>query len=63
MPAYRPYPVAVVQDDQGRWQVTFSVSPWQRVSVIVIMQGITPEHAIALAVTALPVLTGKGSYP
>lgn len=63
MTAYRPYPAGVAQDAQGRWQVAFSVSPWQRVSVTVIMQGITPEHAIALALEALPVLTGKESYP
>jgi hypothetical protein len=63
MTTYRPYPLAVAQDDQGRWQVVISVSPWQRASVTVVVQGITPARAVELALDALPVILGKGHTP
>ncbi len=63
MTVYQPYVTSAAQDDQGRWQVMISVSPWQRVTVTVITQGITPAGASALALDALPVFLRKGNTP
>jgi hypothetical protein len=62
MPAheYTPYPVDVWMSQYGYWVVDLSVTPWQRMSVMICQVGITPDQARAAAMTsAMPALGRK----
>lgn len=41
----------VRMSDYGYWVVTVAVSPWQRMSIMICSVGISPEQAIADALT------------
>lgn len=65
MPKYRLYtPITthVRMSQYGYWVVTVSVSPWQRMSVMIPQVGISPDTARELALaSALPALGREAS--
>jgi hypothetical protein len=56
---YEPYVVGVTMGHYGYWIVELSVSPWQRMSVMVCTLGISPDAACAIALGATPVALGR----
>jgi hypothetical protein len=57
---YEPIDVGVTMSQYGYWIVELSVSPWQRMNVMICEVGISPDKARALALTAaLPALGRK----
>lgn len=62
MASYSPIATDVRMSDYGYWIVTISVSPWQRMSIMICQVGITPEQAadLALGITG-PVLNRKAT--
>lgn len=59
MPDYAPLPVGVRMSDYGYWVVELSVSPWQRISVMICTVGITPEDAVSLALGSIGTAMGR----
>lgn len=59
---YAPITTDVRMSQYGYWVVTVSVSPWQRMSVMVAAVGISPDTARELALAAsLPALRREAS--
>lgn len=57
---YEPLAVDVEMSQYGYWLVSVSVSPWQRMTVMICAVGISPDTARAMAlVSAPPALGGK----
>lgn len=46
---YEPVSLGATMSQYGYWTVKVSVSPWQRMSVMIAVIGITPDQAEALA--------------
>lgn len=59
---YQPVTTEVVMSQYGYWLVTLSVSPWQRMTVMVCQVGISPDHARALALTTGLVALGRKAH-
>lgn len=57
--AYEPIPVEVRMGQHGYWIVTVSVTPWQRMSVMLAFQGQTPDQAKEAALTSLSGLSSS----
>jgi hypothetical protein len=54
---YQPLIADVRMSDHGYWVVTISVTPWQRMSVMICQVGISPQEAETYALsTVSPVL-------
>lgn len=59
-PVYEPIPVEVTMSQYGYWVVTISVSPYQRMAVMICQVGITPDQALAAGLSSVtPALGGK----
>lgn len=56
---YEPIAIDVAMSQYGYWMVTLSVSPWQRMTVMLCQPGISPEHARDLALTTGLVALGR----
>lgn len=57
---YEILPIGVTMSQYGYWVVELSVSPWQRMSVMICQVGISPDDALALALlSAAPALGRK----
>lgn len=57
---YEPLVVNVEMSQYGYWLVSVSVSPWQRMTVMICAVGISPDTARAMALaSATPALGGK----
>lgn len=57
---YEPISLGATMSQYGYWIVKVSVSPWQRMSVMIAVTGITPDQATQLALaTASRVQAGK----
>ena len=57
---YQPTALNTRMSDYGYWVVTVSVTPWQRMSVMLCQTGISPEEAEKLAIGQVsPNLSGS----
>lgn len=56
---YDPVPLKARMGAHGYWLVDVSVSPWQRMTIMVCKVGITPDKAIADALTTVRPALGR----
>lgn len=56
---YDPIPVSVRMSDYGYWIAEISVSPWQRMSVMIAATGISPDQARTMAMSMVPSVLGR----
>jgi hypothetical protein len=56
---YEPIAVGVTMSQYGYWVTEISVSPWQRMSVMICQVGISPDKARALALAAAGPALGR----
>lgn len=54
MPDYAHIPIDVYMSRYGYWVVTISVGPGQRLSTMIVKQGISPDQAIEAALGSVP---------
>lgn len=56
---YEPIPINARMGNYGYWLVEVSVSPWQRMTIMVCQVGITPDKAIADALSSVAPALGR----
>lgn len=61
--AYKPIIVGLRMSDMGYWVVTVSMSPWQRVSVMVCSVGVTRTEAESAALLTIAGISAREDNP
>lgn len=57
---YEPIVIGVTMSQYGYWITEISVTPWQRMAIMVCQVGITPDEAKVAALASIsPALVGK----